>query len=678
MMQNKEGLLMNNKTIYYVSSKNGADCNTGLSPEEAFGSLDSINHLALEAGDTILLERGSVFNNDYLHIDSSGEEGALITIASYGEGSKPVINTNGEGVFYQDYGIELDNPVHRYQGNVSASILLKDSSYIEIRDLELVNTADDGDKPRNDIDFISRTGIAVIAQNKGTVSNILIENMYIHDIQGNVYDKHMLNGGIYFICAVPENEETGIPRYDSVTIRNNFLNRVNRWGIALAYTAHHDQFLGAEISDETIKKYGHTNILIENNYLMNTGGDAITTMYCERPIVQYNMSDRAARHINEDIYSATSNGRVAAGVWPWKCKDAEFIGNEVFATAGGDNGNFDAQAFDIDSGDGTSYKYNYSHNNTGGAIMFCLQEAIRNTFTNNISQEDYNGIICVSKNPDGDIDSNVFIVSENTDLIRHNMHDGAGRLQNNVFYYTGDASKKENWYEHLGNLKYENNTYINYDNLPQDSEAKTSLGVNKISADIAKAASSITSSLANLNPLVGTGGEFTDQVESDDQIEYISLEISGRKVSKEEFSLAIYRTLYLERFLLEDTDVESANLLESSINTMEKIIALYKLAEANGILDSISAEDINGRRLAENNKRAIKLAKKEHIYGMKEFTYSTYYEYERYTLAAALQKILNLDASGLAEVIYKTAEQVDVTADTTELDNLINEFEFIY
>ena len=84
---------------------------------------------------------------------------------------------------------------------------------------------------------MNRTGVAAVAQNKGTIDHIYLDDLYVHDVIGNVYDKHMNNGGIYFTVAMPENEaETGIAKYDDVKIENCYVDYVNRWGIAVGYT----------------------------------------------------------------------------------------------------------------------------------------------------------------------------------------------------------------------------------------------------------------------------------------------------------------------------------------------------------------------------------------------------------------------------------------------------------
>ena len=41
-------------------------------------------------------------------------------------------------------------------------------------------------------------------------------------------------------------------------------------------------------------------------------------------------------------------------------------------------------AYDADSGDGSIYEYNYSRQNEGGCVMFCLEESIHNIFRKNV------------------------------------------------------------------------------------------------------------------------------------------------------------------------------------------------------------------------------------------------------------------------------------------------------
>ena len=458
-------------TTYYVSTLNGSDNNDGLSENKAFYSLQKINEIELEEGDKVLLEAGSVFTNDFLHIKGSGSEAASIEIDKYGEGNNPRIDTNGQGIWYQDYGKQLGNVSHKYKGYVSSSILLYDVEYINIKNLEITNNAPEIEADYNSSQVMNRTGVAVVAKDKGTIDHIYLDSLNVHDVVGNVYDKHMNNGGIYFTVFLPTNEEeTGIPRYNDVKIENCIVNNVNRWGIAVGYTAYFNKFLGGEISDETIAKYGSTGVEIRNNYVKDAGGDAITTMYCDRPIIEYNVSDGAARQINDVDYSETGFGKVAAAIWPWKCKDAVFQFNEAFDTCI----NGDGQAWDADSGDGTIYQYNYSHNNGGGAVMICLGEAVNSIFRYNISQNDLTGILNLPNHPNAHFYNNTFYIKEGVPFIRSGMTGGVAVIENNIIYNAG-AEKSEDWTKGGTKATYSNNLYYNYTNVP-DTDTSAIVG----------------------------------------------------------------------------------------------------------------------------------------------------------------------------------------------------------
>lgn len=453
---------MKRKSItYYVSSVNGNDKNDGLTQETPFRTLHRIRGSEFGAGDRVLLERGSVFEDQYLHIRGKGEIGDPIEIASYGEGELPHICANGTGIWYQNYGIQLDSPVHVYQGNVSSAILLYDAEYIWIHDLEISNkdivnrdvvekylsqnitkqekpagedseeTADSAVEQYCASDKMDRTGVAVIAQNAGTLHGITLQNLMIHDVNGNVYNKHMNNGGIYMTALKPQNEkQTGIARYDGVMVENCCVWDVSRWGIAVGYTYQHARFTGAELQEECFLQYGHENIVLRNNYVKGAGGDAITPMYALRPLVEHNTSDSCATEMNDRFYRYPGKrmGKVAAAIWPWKCKDALFRFNEVVDT----RLNQDGMAYDADSGDGTIYEYNYSRQNEGGCVMFCLEESIHNIFRKNVSYDDLGGILSPSGNPDVYVAENQFYIRKGVPLLRKNMSDGEIILKNNT------------------------------------------------------------------------------------------------------------------------------------------------------------------------------------------------------------------------------------------------------
>ena len=483
-------------TTYYVDSKDGKDSNAGTAENKAFQTLKKVNELNLEPGDTVLLKKGSVFEDQALKFtkEDSGTAEAPVKISTYGEGEKPKINTNGYGQWELNYGNPLDNQNHKWKGTVSSSILIEDTEYLEIEGLELTNdrksaTDTEQGKAYNDAYAMDRTGVAGVAKDNGIVDHIVLNDLYIHDVTGNVYNKHMTNGGIYFIVAKPTNEgETGIARYNDVQIRNCSLNKVNRWGIAVGYTYQWGQFETGELPDATMAKYGSSNVVIENNYLNHVGGDAITTMYLDRPLIQYNVSENAAEQINTTDYAQqqprldangkeigkqdVGAGRVAAGIWPWKCKNAIFQYNECFKTLNAASGNGDGQPWDADYGDGTNYQYNYSHGNTASTIMFCGGNSVNNTFRYNISQnEDMGPLDPAGNSGNCQVYNNTFYIKEGLNTIWHRSHGNGGPvdMENNIFYFAGNTPVNVKEWNPSGNKTYSNNLYYNVKNYPNDA-----------------------------------------------------------------------------------------------------------------------------------------------------------------------------------------------------------------
>ena len=501
-------------TTYYVSSTHGDDGNAGTDQGHPWKTLDKVNAIAtdLKPGDSVLLERGSTFQDQYLHIkDTSGTADAPITIADYGDASaKPVIAANGVkgSRWYQNYRASVGN--HQNKGTVSSAILLKDVSYITVKNLEITNddpdvydpidtwkwtdTADsDGTKLDRSADRMDRTGVAGIAENGTTMSHVTLEGLNIHDVDGNIYNKHMANGGIYFMAHYArENKNAAdntwlqnhISRFDHITIKNNIVKDVDRWGIAVGYTAYLN-FIDAawgdgSIDDDLIAKYGQTNVTIENNYVKGAGGDAITLMYCDRPVIQYNVGDSVSKHMNDVDYphDAAHGGRyggwVAAGIWPWRCKDPIFQYNEMYNNLNSEHGNGDGQAWDADYGDGTLYQYNYSYGNSFASLMICNQYAINTTFRYNISQNDRRGVFDLPGNgPGNHIYNNTVYIGKDSAVLTGRSNSQA-KFENNIFINAADTKKTETWNRgnQHGGQTYDNNMYVNYANRPaSDSHA---------------------------------------------------------------------------------------------------------------------------------------------------------------------------------------------------------------
>ena len=535
-------------TTYYVSSTHGDDGNAGTDQGHPWKTLDKVNAIAtdLKPGDSVLLERGSTFQDQYLHIkDTSGTADAPITIADYGDASaKPVIAANGVkgSRWYQNYRASVGN--HQNKGTVSSAILLKDVSYITVKNLEITNddpdvydpidtwkwtdTADsDGTKLDRSADRMDRTGVAGIAENGTTMSHVTLEGLNIHDVDGNIYNKHMANGGIYFMAHYArENKNAAdntwlqnhISRFDHITIKNNIVKDVDRWGIAVGYTAYLN-FIDAawgdgSIDDDLIAKYGQTNVTIENNYVKGAGGDAITLMYCDRPVIQYNVGDSVSKHMNDVDYphdrehGGRYGGWVAAGIWPWRCKDPIFQYNEMYNNLNSEHGNGDGQAWDADYGDGTLYQYNYSYGNSFASLMICNQYAINTTFRYNISQNDRRGVFDLPSNgPGNHIYNNTVYIGKDSAVLTDRSNSQA-KFENNIFINATDTKKTETWNRgnQHGGQTYDNNMYVNYANKPaSDSNA---VEVADVATVLANAGHAPSAPKANGSVYGRSGSEF--------------------------------------------------------------------------------------------------------------------------------------------------------------------------
>jgi len=79
-------------TTYYVSTS-GSDTNNGLSTGAPWKTINKINSMSFQPGDSILFKRGEIWNEGItFRLTSSGTEAAPINYSAYGSGEKPIIS----------------------------------------------------------------------------------------------------------------------------------------------------------------------------------------------------------------------------------------------------------------------------------------------------------------------------------------------------------------------------------------------------------------------------------------------------------------------------------------------------------------------------------------------------------------------------------------------------------
>ena len=423
---------------FYVDSENGDDSADGRTPETAWKTLAKLNDTELIGGDRILLKAGSVFEDQALSIKGGGTAENPIIIDMYdGEvvgaeaGERPHIKGNGKNSF-------------EYQGNqISYGLHIKNASHVRVNNLEISNQ---GDTRKLSV------GVCVEAAGCGVMQGVYIDSVYIHDVNGTYEEKTLPNGGLYYVVSDHSNNT----RFDDIRVVNSIVKRVSRTGISVGMTSSTDLWdgHGGNIPQEVLDAYGHTNVLIRNNYVEESGGDAIVPMFSIKPLIEYNISNGASQNTKHtSMYNA--------GIWPWRCEDAVFQYNECYGTIL----NGDGQAYDCDWSRGTVYQYNYSHDNEGGFILICQSEVLDSVVRYNISQNDQRCLFLTSNTHNADVYNNTFYIGEGLDTEVVEDVGGVATLKNNIFYNLG-TSTTTTWGR---NFSYENNLYYGYDSTPEDS-----------------------------------------------------------------------------------------------------------------------------------------------------------------------------------------------------------------
>jgi hypothetical protein len=406
-------------TIYYVDSAAGNDSNNGTSTSTPWQTLSKVNSITFQPGDQILFKAGGSWVGTLQPL-GSGSIGSPITIDMYGTGDKPLIAGNG----------------------ATAGVMLNGQEYWTINNLHVTNHSST---------LALRHGIYVYGKATGITHSIHITNCEVNDVSG-VNDRTLpTQQNMYYNSAIyisMPGESTAANHLDDILVQGNNIHDVTCSGIRVTQ------------QDDFIIDIYHTNVVIKNNTIRNTGTDGMIISNSVSPLIEHNSGYDLG-------VNGVANTRCIAGFWSAGASNPVFQYNEVARTVLFDH---DGTAFDADWGmRGTpTFQYNYTHGNQGGVLLDCEDIKpdpgfVNNIYRYNVSVNDFGFTVRHGSNAT-EVYNNVFYKSSGS-LNDSSTVAGKHNFYNNIFNFTTTP----NW----GTSTYENNCYYPIANNSTDTNAVT-------------------------------------------------------------------------------------------------------------------------------------------------------------------------------------------------------------
>lgn len=410
-------------TTYYVSSSSGSDSNSGCSSSSPWQTLANVNGTTFTAGDQILFQDGGEWTGT-LEPLGSGSSGDPITISSYGSGSDPIIAGGG----------------------AAEAVYLVDQQYVTIENLEITNTASAA---------AVRSGIEVQNNTDGILDGIDIVDNDIQNVLGYWSPSEDEQPTNSMAIAFNLSDSYSTNGWDGVLIEGNTLTDDDSGGIYVG------SLEGLDHGIDT------SNVVIEDNTLTNMGGNDVVCVFCDDPVVQYNVAtDSGYRYSGAGFWMALNNGG------DWQYNDISDQWRE----------GTDGQAFDIDhNNNGVTLQYNYTHDNPFGFMEFCCNSgfnAENSVVRYNISQNDgamnsvigtlagvsssgttqvYNNTIYLGPGDNGavtagtDNANNLYFDNNIIDELGSGGYSSSGTWSHNLFYGNHPSSQPADTYAVTGN-----------------------------------------------------------------------------------------------------------------------------------------------------------------------------------------------------------------------------------
>lgn len=434
---------------YYVDARNGNDNADGKSPSKAWKTLAKVESVFLQQGDQVLFKRGEVFNGSlFLKIIPASSK--ITRIGAYGIGDRPVLDA---------------------QGKESFCMMIFNTPFIEVGDLDITQTV-------LDIPSIRR-GVYYQAEDLGEVKHVQFRNMKFHDIVGN---KGKEDGDLY------AKRNAGLSLEITGNNTPTFMNGYLVEGCTFYRVGRHGAVNQSTWSKRTLTTNTNwvpsKNVVIRRNVFEETASDGLIVRVADGPLMEYNLFKKCSVELSGNA-SFTFN-----------CDNALWQYNEACYTVY-NTGDSDAAGFDSDfKSKNTIFQFNYAHHNEYGDILitggpsnfggFNDGTVIRyNVFYNNghhglrisgnaTNSSIYNNVIYKDQNVAKPTEPYVEYTSHR---LFYNKNWGGwpknAFYANNIYYYQHDAvpaSSDLNEEKSPGSVFYKNIIYANkMNNYPDDS-----------------------------------------------------------------------------------------------------------------------------------------------------------------------------------------------------------------
>lgn len=298
-------------------------------------SLAAAGAVTLGPGDRLLLKRGSSCAGE-LAPQGGGSDSSPVIVGAYGSGSLPKVVATGTN-----------------------AVLIGDMSNTVVQDLDISNPG--AGEPLGEATTL-RNGLMATA-NSGIVRNLTLRRLNIHDVAGDLTKNPQGSAAIQVssLAAPPA-------RFEGLTIEANTLTRVSRSGISITGTNDPNRPAASVPWTEASQ-----DVVIRGNRIDLIAGDGIVPRGTDGAIVESNVVSRG--NLSGRPLLDPAGPMCNAGIWAFRANNTLIQGNEVF---GFEHNGCDGTGFDIDYyQDGTIVQHNYSHDNTGGFVLLCSDEADR-------------------------------------------------------------------------------------------------------------------------------------------------------------------------------------------------------------------------------------------------------------------------------------------------------------